>query len=115
MLAHSFGILEMWVWIPLKTGMKPHFHTLGEHSSVFAERVDLNSAADLTYADPLSTMPKRRSQKYLDGMLISVYADVCSICGSAHLTCAIGMRCPSGNKSIWTWQPFSCLNVKPLD
>lgn len=37
MLAHSFGILEMWVWIPLKSGMKPHFHTEGDHSSVFAE------------------------------------------------------------------------------
>lgn len=98
--------------IPLKSGMKPHFHTEGDHSSVFAERMDLNSAAHLNYADPLSAMPKTRSQKNLDRMLISVYTDACNFCGSAHLTCAIGMRCPSGNKCIWTWQPSSCLNCQ---
>lgn len=109
MLAHCFGILEMCVWIPLKSSMKPLFHAVGDHSSVFAERVDLNSTVGLNYADPLSAMPKRRSQKNLDRMLISVYTDACNFCGSAHLTCAIGMRCPSGNKCIWTWQPSSCL------
>lgn len=77
MLVHSFRILETCVWIPLKSGMKPHFHTACDHSSVFAERVDLDSAAHLNHADPLSALPKRRSQD-LDRMLISVYTDACN-------------------------------------
>lgn len=87
----------MWVWIPLKSGMKPYFHTVSDRS-VFAERVDLNSAEGLSYADPLSAMPKRRSRQNFDKMLIIFHTDALDFCGSAHLTCAIGMRCPSGNK-----------------
>lgn len=85
---------------PLKGDVKPHFHTVGDHSSVFAEKVDLNSTADMNYADPLPPMPKRRSQKNLVRMLISVCTDVCNFCGSARLTCAIGMRRPTGNKCV---------------
>lgn len=106
MLGNSFRNSE--IWIPLKSGMKPHSHTVGDHSSVIAERVDLNSE-DLNCT--LSTMTKRR-QKYLDRMLIRVYIDACNFCESAHLTSAVGRGCPSGNKCIWTWQPSSGSNCQ---
>lgn len=111
MLACFFGILRD-VDFPLKSDTKPHFHTVGDNSSVFAERVDLNSIADMKHADPLPPMPKTRSQKNLVRMLISVCTGVCNFCGSARLTCAIGMRCPIGNTCLWTWQPSSCLNCQ---
>lgn len=106
-LRNSFGNLE--IWIPLMSGVKPHFHTVSDHYSVMAERVDLNSEENLNCT--LSTMTKR-SQTYLDRMLIRVYSDACNFCGSDHLTCAIGTGCPSGNKCTWTWQPSSGSNCQ---
>lgn len=103
----------MWLWIPLKSDMKPYFHAVSDRS-VFAERADLNSAAGLSYADPLSAMPNRRRHKNFDRMLIIFHTDTCDFCGSVHLTCAIGMRCPSCNKYLRIWQPSSCLNSQTL-
>lgn len=106
-LGNSLGNLE--IWIPLKSGMDLHFHTVGDHSSVMEERVDVIYEEDLNCT--LSTMTKK-SQMYLDRMLIRVYTDACNFCGSDPLTCAIDRGCPSGNKSIWTWQPCSGSNCQ---